>query len=577
MREAWRQRLALAVLLTLGMLGWELCLLELLSGGFDVPASALAPRLARDAMLLFPLWLVALWRTRPEKPRDGAALSLCFLLLLLPVAAGRAVLQRQQASPPPSEAMEGQALSATEPALGDEGRFLCATVGADVSAISPEPASDSPMATAWTGMRDALLLQVPVLPLTLLLLRRRSRPTASEARAATPALGPLLLLGILCGWRSDGGPPSPRLSSLQQGEGVCRPGAPVRTYSVAAIAVDRPLNAHGDHQPQGLMYVLEEERTAPGLHGEPIQPLVLRANLGECLLLHFTNRLATGPAALRIEGLPATVSGRSPEGGFVPGTSVPPGRGLTYVLALPESPEAEGTYLLHDSEEGGAREARGLFGVLVLEPAGARYRDASTGEPLRHGTGWEALIDVPSGEHFRELVLLYHALGPPESADVRSASGAPLPVLDEMAGPFRAGAFGVNYRSEPRFDREEHLPEDGERRPSPRRRLATPALRSYLGEPVKLRLAHAGSAEFHVHHVHDGNERRGGGEPPQLLSPGRGRTLLLGQPGGFPQAPGRFLVHCHVPNHFTGGEWLEWHVFSAPQRGLAPLPSPNHR
>ncbi|QRO02936.1 cupredoxin [Archangium violaceum] len=576
------------MLLTLGMLGWELCLLELLSGGFGVPASALAPRLARDAMLLFPLWLVALWSTRPEKPRDAAALSLCFLLLLLPVAAGRALVQRSQARPSSSEAAEGQAVSATTRTLEDEGRFLCATVNADVSAVSPEPANDSLVATAWTGMRDALLLQVPVLPLTLLLLRRRSRPAASEARAATPALGPLIFLGLLCGWSSDGGPPAPRVSSPLEREAACRPGAPVRTYSVAAISVDLPLNAHGDHQPQGLMYVLEErlpavreqerrpwpERTAPGLHGEPIQPLVLRANLGECLLLHFTNRLATGPAALRIEGLPATVRGRGPEGGFVPGTAVPPGQGLTYVLSLPESAEAEGTYLLHDSEEGGAREARGLFGALVLEPAGAVYSDASTGEPLRHGAGWEALIDVPTGEHFRELVLLYHALGPPEAADVRTASGAPLPVLDEMAGPFRTGAFGVNYRSEPRFDREELLPEEHEQRPASRRGLATPALRSYLGEPVRLRIAHAGSAEFHVHHLHGGNERRGGGEPPRLLSPGRGQTLRLGKPGDFPRAPGSFLVHCHVPNHFTGGEWLEWHVFSARQPGLAPLPSP---
>ncbi|MFL5358275.1 cupredoxin [Archangium sp.] len=603
--RAWGARLGLAVLLTLGLLGWELCLLELLSGGFGVRASTVAPRLARDALLLFPLWVLALWATRPGARSEGevrtvvekaAALSLCFGVLLLPVAAGRAVFQRLSPPASSSGATKDRPTSATARTLEADGRFVCAAVSADESANDSGPDSGSLLATAGTGARAALLLQVPVFPLALWVLsRRRSRFSVAPARAATAVLAVLLPLGLLLAWGSDEGHSSARESPLQEELEGCRPGAPVRTYAVAAIPVDLPLNAHGDHVPQGFMYVLEEElpavreqerrpwpeRAARGLHDEPIQPLVLRANLGECLRVHFTNRLGTGSASLRIEGLPATVSARGQARGFVPGTSVPPGQGLTYVFSLPESASAEGLYLLHDSEEGGGREARGLFGALVLEPAGAVYRDASTGGPLRHGTGWEALIEAPSGEGFRELVLLYHAMGAPEVADVRSAKGVPLPLLDEMAGPFRAGAHGVNYRSEPRFEREEPSDEDGEPRAVRTRELATPPLRSYLGEPVKLRVAQAGSAELHVHHLHGGSELRGGllreapgtpAETPRLLSPGRGLTLSLGGPGDFPQKAGDFLVHCHVPNHFTGGERLSWHVFSAPQPGLAPLP-----
>lgn len=601
--RAWGARLGLAVLLTLGLLGWELCLLELLSGGFGVRASTVVPRLARDALLLFPLWVVALWAMRLEVRREGgvrtevekaAALSLCFLVLLLPVAAGRAVYQRLFPPAPPSSASKDRPASATARTLEADGRFVCAAVSSDVPANDSEPGRVSFLATAATGARDALLLQVPVFPLLLWVLsRRRARFSVAPVRAAAPVLALLLPLGLLFAWSSDEGHPSARESPLQEDMEGCRPGAPVRMYAVAAIPVDLPLNAHGDHVPQGFMYVLEEElsavreqerrpwpeRAAHGLHDEPIQPLVLRANLGECLRVHFTNRLGTGSASLRIEGLLATVSGQGR--GFVPDTSVPPGQGLTYVFSLPESVEAEGLYLLHDSEEDGEREARGLFGALVLEPAGAVYRDASTGEPLRHGTGWEALIESPSGEGFREMVLLYHAMGAPEVADVRSAKGVPLPLLDEMAGLFRAGAYGVNYRSEPRFEREEPSGEEGAPRARRTGELSTPPLRSYLGEPVKLRVANAGSAEFHVHHLHGGSEARGGrlresagtpAETPRLLSPGRGLTLTLGGPGDFPQKAGDFLVHCHVPNHFTGGERLSWHVFSAPQPGLAPLP-----
>jgi hypothetical protein len=585
-----RNRWVLAVLLTLGLLGWELGLLWFLSGELGTRAGVLGARLAWDAALLLPVWVAALFLARPRDDQArttveaAALLSLSFLLLLMPVAAGRNLLQRQLARPPAPEASAGQPVSATDPEAGNEGRFLCAAVGSDLSAAQVEPDGGSLAETAWAGARDALLLQVPVFPLTLLLLRRRPRTASPGARTALSPLALLVVLGIIWGRESDGRSSPPGVTPLQEGESGCPTGAPVRTYAVAAIPVDIPLNEHGDHVPQGLMYALEEDLPAiQERKSEAIQPLVLRANVGECLVLHFTNRLSTGPAALRIEGLRATVRGAGQEGGFVPSASVEPGQRLTYVLPLPETPTAEGAYLLHDSEDGGEREVRGLFGALLLEPAGAVYRSATTGEPLKHGGGWEALIDVPTGQDFREVALLYHAMGPPEVADVRSASGALLPVQDEMAGPFRPGAFGLNYRSQPNFEREDTLSEDDTRdRATPSgARVAPPLLRSYLGEPVKLRVVHAGSAEFHIHHLHGGNERRGyraGQAPaspfeqPQLLSQGSGLTLTTEGPGSVPASAGNFLVHCHVPNHSAGGERLTWRVYATRQPSLAPLP-----
>ncbi|MFY0566864.1 cupredoxin [Archangium lansingense] len=584
-RKGW----VLAVLLTLGLLGWELALLELLSGGFGPGVEVLGPRLAWDAALLLPVWGVALGCAHLLARRKGqsrttlesaATLSLCFLLLMVPVTTGRGLLQRQPAQPSAPKASEGQPVSATAQDVGSEGRFLCAAVAPDISASPEESEGGSLADAAWAGVRDALVLQVPVFPLALLLLRRRSRPVTSNTRAVVSPLALLVMLGASCSWESDGRRPPSGMADLTEPEGACAPGARVRTYAVAAVSVDIPLNPHGDHVPQGLMYILEEELPALQERGHVPQPLVLRANVGECLVLRFTNRLATGPAALRIEGLRATVSGAGQEGGFVPGTSLPPGQSLTYVLPLPETPEAEGAYLLHDSGDGGEREVRGLFGALLLEPAGSVYRSTTTGEPLPNGSGWEALIDVPTGQGFREMALLYHAMGPPEVADVRSARGEPLPVQDEMAGPFRPGAFGLNYRSQPYFEREESLEEEDDARPAPPKLVAPPLLlRSYLGERIKLRLIHAGSAEFHIHHLH--GWRRGQRakqapsspfEAPQLLSPGNGRTLTSAGAGDFPTAAGDFIVHCHVPNHSAGGEQFTWRVFDAPQPQLAPLP-----
>ena len=581
-RKGW----VLAVLLTLGLMGWEVGLLWLLSGGFGPPAEALISRLAWDAALLLPVGLAAVGCAHGLSRRGGqtrttveqaATLSLCFLLLLVPVATGRGLVQRQLARTPPPAAPEGQPVSAMAQDVGDEGRFLCAAVAPDVS-DTPEELSLAE--AAWAGVRDALVLQVPVFPLALLLLRRRSRPATSGARAVASPFALLLMLGASCVWKSDGWRPAAGVSGLSENETGCAPGARMRTYAVAAVSVDIPLNPHGDHVPQGLMYLLEEDLPLLQERKHVPEPLVLRANAGECLVLRFTNRLDTEPAALRIEGLRATVRGAGQEGGFVPGTSVPPGQSLTYVLALPEAPEVEGAYLLHDSGDGGGREARGLFGALLVEPAGSVYRSAATGEPLRNGSGWEALIDVPTGQDFREMALLYHAMGPPEVADVRSARGEPLPLQDEMAGPFRPGAFGLNYRSQPYFERDEAEDEEEDARPAGPRRVAPPLqLRSYLGEPIKLRVVHAGNAEFHVHHLH--GWRRGqratqvpasAFEAPHLLSPGNGLTLTTAGTGDFPTAAGDFVVHCHMPNHSAGGEQFTWRVFDAPQPHLAPLP-----
>jgi hypothetical protein len=582
-RKGW----GLGVLLTLGLMGWEVGLLWLLSGGFGPRADALGSRLAWDAALLLPVAWAAVgcahWLSR-RGGRDGttvesaATLSLCFLLLLVPVATGRGLVQRQLARTPPPATAEGQPVSATPQDVGDESRFLCAAVAPDLSATPEDTDGGSLAGAAWAGVRDALVLQVPVFPLALLLLRRRARPVTSEARAVVSPLALLVMVGASCAWESDGRRPAPDVAGLAESGDGCAPGARVRTYAVAAVAVDLPLNPHGDHVPRGLMYILEE--ALPALQEREPQPLVLRANAGECLVLRFTNRLASEPAALRIEGLRATVRGSGQEGGFVPGTSVPPGQSLTYVLSLPEAPEAEGAYLLHDSEDGGEREARGLFGALLVEPAGSVYRSTETGEPLRDGSGWEALIDVPSGQDFREMALLYHAMGPPEVADVRSARGELLPVQDEMAGPFRPGAFGINYRSQPYFEREEspEEEEEDERPESPRRVAAPLRLRSYLGEPVKLRVLHAGSAEFHIHHLHAWRkgqlakqEAASPFEAPQLLSPGSGITLGTSGAGDFPTAAGDFIVHCHLPNHSAGGEQFSWRVFGSPQPQLAPL------
>ncbi|MET0403692.1 MAG: cupredoxin [Cystobacter sp.] len=569
------------MLLTTGLLIWEVLLLALLSGGYGARLETVGPRLARDAGLLLPVWLAVLAGARGLSRRGNrrhsdvhraALLAVGFLLLMSPVAIVRNVLQRQLTPASARPGMGSPSLSA-EPGE-DDGRFLCAVASPDLS--TPEETQGEVLAdAAWAGLQEALLLQVPVLPLALLLVRRRQPGLPGLRRTWLQPGAPMLVLaaiGLSDGARrADPGAPT--------AGGTCHPGAPVRTYAVSARSADLLLNLHGEHVPQGLRYVLDE--ALPEGPETPARPLVLRANLGECLHLRFTNRLDEGPASLHLGGLNAVLTETPLPGRFVPSPTVRPGQHLTYVVALPEEPEAEGAYLLHDPEDGGAREARGLFGALILEPAGSRYRDASTGEPLSAGAGGEALIDPPSGASFREMVLLAHGMGPPEEADVRSAGGHLLPVQDEMAGPFRPGAYGLNYRSLPLFERDESPEGDVSSSPS-RQALAAPLLRSYPGESITLRVVHAGSAEPHIAHVHEWDERGGPRErqtpgtplgQPHLLMPGE-RLTLASTPGDMTRPAGDYLVHCHVPNHSSGGERVTWRIFPQPVPHLAPLTPP---
>jgi hypothetical protein len=547
----WRPGWGLAGLLAAGLLGWELALWRWLAGGFDTPGGTVLRALAQDAALLLVVaaGAVALLRRidfgAPTHGGQAALLSVSVLALLLPVAAGRGVVQRLLAPPPGAPADPGAARSATDGAPTDEGRFLCAAASPALDvAPQDEAARGSPLEAAGAGARDALILQVPLFPLALLLLARRPR-------TLVPWLG---VVGAASLWRCDLGP------------GVeadpCPPGLPVRHVAFAARPADLRLNAYGEHVPRGLRYVLEDApEDAPD---STPHPLVLRANLGECLRLRFTNRLEEERAALHIEGLRLHVD--AARGGFVPGAAVRPGESLTFTLVLPGAPAAEGAYLLHDPEDGGEREARGLFGALVLEPARSTYREPREGGPLAEGQGWEALVDAPAGGAFREWVLIAHALGPPEEADVRSAQDAPLPVQDEMAGPFRPGAFGFNYHSLPRFERDEEAPH------VPAEILEAPLLRSYRGEPLKLRVLHAGSAEAHLPHVHGARGAAAGPfGPPRLLTPGGSVTLAT--PEGDTEEPsaGEVLLHCHAPNHSTGGERATWRILERREPHLAPV------
>ncbi|MBI4311070.1 MAG: multicopper oxidase domain-containing protein, partial [Chloroflexi bacterium] len=302
---------------------------------------------------------------------------------------------------------------------------------------------------------------------------------------------------------------------------VCPPEANVVTFNVAAINVDITLNRHGDHDPKGRMYVLEQDiaavraqehaplpdRVSIGLRDDPIQPLIIRANLGDCVHINLKNQLQGERASVHFHrGVIDPANGGDNVGNNADST-IGPGESATYTVYIPDRPEMEGTFYFHSHGDAREQVMHGLMGGLVAEPNGSVYLHPDTLMPMR--SGWEAVIgnedsSIPS---FREQALVYHEVGD-ETYQPLDKNNQALPVIDPTTGSYRPCARAINYRSECFMRRmqltgEESLAYSSYHAGDP----PTPMPRSYVGDPMKTRLIHGGSEMAHVHHLHGGSDR----------------------------------------------------------------------
>ena len=88
----------------------------------------------------------------------------------------------------------------------------------------------------------------------------------------------------------------------------------VRVYDIEAVSLPIVYNKYGDHDPDGLMYVLKQDseriqRKAKKLFDQPIpqpyeevRPLVIRANVGDTIQINFENKL-NRRASIHVQGL----------------------------------------------------------------------------------------------------------------------------------------------------------------------------------------------------------------------------------------------------------------------------------
>ena len=245
-----------------------------------------------------------------------------------------------------------------------------------------------------------------------------------------------------------------------------RPERPERKYDVVAITKDVVYNEFGDHDPLGLMYVLAEDEAAVRSGARKPEPLVLRANAGDCVKVTLRNGLPAaygnnvngvdGDPAMVLEPAAGTKMGtrvslhpqllrhdvRLSDGaavGFNPDSTAALGQTVSYEWYA--DTELGATNLLDYGDVRGHRQ-HGLAAALVVEPKDSTYHDPATGAQVRSGV--TADIRTPGQEDFRETALVYQdGLNLRTSPEPRSPTRWPRRWGRRRGGPRAGGRRGA--------------------------------------------------------------------------------------------------------------------------------------
>ena len=358
-----------------------------------------------------------------------------------------------------------------------------------------------------------------------------------------------------------------------------------RFYEIEAIQIPIVYNKYGDHDPDGLLYVLKKdaERIREGAFRnfnqeipkpyEEIVPLVIRANVGEKVVIHFSHNL-NRPLSIHVQGLEYDV--QTSDGANVGYNKDSTTKNqITYTWYASE----EGVYIFHDmadstSSENGTN-IHGLFGAIIVEAAESRWLDPQTGKDLE--SGLFADIYNPAKPSFREYAVFFH-----DELEMKDKNGN-QPVDHHTGLP--SSTTAISYRAEPMRNRHpltDNPADSGEDismsswvygDPAP------PIPRAYVGDPCKIRLIHGGIKETHVFHLHNHQWRLEGDNQNSTIidsisiSPQECYTLdILHGAGSLNGTFGDVIFHCHLYPHFHEGMWTLFRIHDRLEDGTGKLP-----
>ncbi len=359
----------------------------------------------------------------------------------------------------------------------------------------------------------------------------------------------------------------------------------VRTFHIEAVQIPIVYNRYGDYDPNGLLYVLEEDSgriqrealerfqmDVPQPY-EEVRPLVIRVNLGDTVKVRFRTSLKRR-LSIHVQGLSYDVN--TSDGSSVGYNNDSTTNGEIWYTWYADT---EGVFLFHDMADPRSTEdatnIHGLFGAVIVEAPEAKWFDPETGEELE--SGLMADIYQPGKPAFREYSIFFQ-----DELEILNQKGGP--PIDPHTG-LPSSTTGISYRSEPMRNRmpHSHDPADSAEDVSMSSWVygdpAPPILFAYVGDPVKIRLIHGGVKETHVFHLHNHQWRLEENNPVSTIldsisiSPQECYTLdILYGAGSLNRVIGDVIFHCHLYPHFMEGMWTLWRIYDRLEDGTGKLP-----
>jgi hypothetical protein len=317
-----------------------------------------------------------------------------------------------------------------------------------------------------------------------------------------------------------------RFKNRRDFRGVCPRDAFERKYTVVAVAAadalpggsliynSRTSNGGPLHDPTAMMYVLDEDLGNNGMLINPdnVEPLILRANAGDCILVEVVNRLPATTADLDgFNTLPMIIEGFNAndirpssnvglhaqklkynviesDGGNVgrnPVQTAAPGQSVSYMwYAGNIDVKEDGTRIATPVEFGAINlisadpiehASKGLIGALIVEPEGSTWQcdgpngslvDCYANQEDRGGKKKQNSMFTPpasrasatisyegGNKSFRDFVVIFQ-----DDVNMRYRGNQPIPIVSEEEEPEDSGQKGINYRTEPRWFRLGHDP-----------------------------------------------------------------------------------------------------------------------
>jgi hypothetical protein len=344
--------------------------------------------------------------------------------------------------------------------------------------------------------------------------------------------------------------------------------APVREYHIYAVPAEIVYNDAGDHDPEGQVFILEEDLEDVLTGKMNPEPLVIRANVGECVNIKLTNLMPEGRSN-HIHFVSYDVLGSDGlHNGFNYDQTADPGDFMTYRWYADE----EGTIFFHDHINGIEQIMHGHFAMLIVEPEGSEWFDPHTGEPIEAGT--QAIVSTPNGEDYREFALLYHDFAPLRDQDNDF-------VNPDVEHNVNAGVMAMNYRNAPYY----------RRGPDPDPAYVhssyvhgdppTPVLEAYDGDPIRIHHLMGPYEEGHNFHVNGLRLTPGGADPEDTVSQtihvSEAFTYFLEADADALPNPDGLPVYDHlygsgIVDDLWDGMWGIHRVFGAEVDHLQPLP-----